>query len=161
MLICFSRVQLFVTLWSITCQASLSMGFSRQEYWNGFPFAPPRDLPDPGIEPGSPAMQADSLLLSHRGSKLYLIVHIYTLRTFVIWNIQSAKISCFFFLSKNKRHSFQFLQELYWTMYKSQLHNIIFPKLFIFLSKELFQGPFIDFQGIDIFSVKRILQRPE
>ena len=156
MLIHFSRVQFFVTLWSITCQAFLSMGFSRQEYWNGFPFPPLRDLPDPGIEPGSPAMQADSLLLCHRGSKLYLTVLIYTLRTFVIWNSQLAKFPAFF-LSKNKRHSFHFLWELYWTMYKSQLHNIIFPKLFIFLSKELFQMPFIDFQGIDIFAVKRIL----
>ena len=38
------------------------MGFSRQEYWSGFPFPSPRDLPDPGIEPGSPTVQADSLL---------------------------------------------------------------------------------------------------
>ena len=42
-------------------QASLSMGFSRQEYWSGLPFPSPGDLPDPGIEPGSPAFQADSL----------------------------------------------------------------------------------------------------
>ena len=43
------------------CLAPLSMGFSRQEYWTGLPFPSPRDLPDPGIEPGSPALQADSL----------------------------------------------------------------------------------------------------
>ena len=43
-------------------------GFSRQEYWSGLPYPPPRDLPDPGIKPGSsPALQAESLLLSHRG----------------------------------------------------------------------------------------------
>ena len=42
-------------------QASLSMGFSRKEYWSGFPFPSPEDLPDSGIEPGSPALQADSL----------------------------------------------------------------------------------------------------
>ena len=42
-------------------QAPLSMGFSRQEYWNGLPFPSPGDLPDPGIEPGSPALQADTL----------------------------------------------------------------------------------------------------
>ena len=47
--------------WTITLQASLSMGFSRQEYWNRLPFPPPGYLPDPGIEPGSPALQADSL----------------------------------------------------------------------------------------------------
>ena len=47
------------------------MGFSRQEYWNGYTFPPPRDLPDPGIEPTSlvsPALQADSLPPSHQGS---------------------------------------------------------------------------------------------
>ena len=48
------------TPWT-TCQAPLSMGFSRQEYWSGLPFRPPGDLPDPGIELGSPALQADSL----------------------------------------------------------------------------------------------------
>ena len=42
-------------------RAPLSMGFSRQEYWSGLPFPSPRDLPDPGIRPGSPALQADSL----------------------------------------------------------------------------------------------------
>ena len=42
-------------------QASLSMGFPRQEYWSGLPFPSPGDLPDPGIKPGSPALQVDSL----------------------------------------------------------------------------------------------------
>ena len=46
----FSRVQLFVTLWTLACQVPLSMGFSRQEYWSGLPCPPPEDLPDPGIE---------------------------------------------------------------------------------------------------------------
>ena len=45
----------FVTLWTIACQVPLSMGFFRQEYWNGLPFPPAGDLPDPGIEPASPA----------------------------------------------------------------------------------------------------------
>ena len=44
---------LFVTLWTVACQAPLSMGFSRQEYWSGLPLPPPRDYPDPGIEPVS------------------------------------------------------------------------------------------------------------
>ena len=47
---------------TVVCQAPLSMEFSRQEYWDGLSFLPPGDLPDPGIEPGSPALQADSLL---------------------------------------------------------------------------------------------------
>ena len=57
----FSRVPLFVTPWIVACQAPLSMKFSRQEYWSGLPFLSPGDLPDPRIEPGSPALQADSL----------------------------------------------------------------------------------------------------
>ena len=57
-----SRVQLFVTPWTVAQQAPLSMEFSRQEYWSGLPFTPPGDLPDPGIGPGSLALQADSLL---------------------------------------------------------------------------------------------------
>ena len=60
----FSRVQLFVTPWTVAHQAPLSMGFSRQEYWSGVPCPPPGDLHDPGIKPvspASPALQADSL----------------------------------------------------------------------------------------------------
>ena len=56
-----TRVRLFVTPWPVAYQASRSMGFSRQEYWSGLPFPSPGDLPDPGIEPGSPALQADAL----------------------------------------------------------------------------------------------------
>ena len=56
-----SHVQLFATLWTVAHQAPLSMGFSRQEYWSGLAFPSPGDLPDPGIEPRSPALQADGL----------------------------------------------------------------------------------------------------
>ena len=61
-----SRVQLFAIPWTVTHQGSLSMGFSRQEYWNKLPFHSPGDLPRPGIEPrslASPALQEDSLPL--------------------------------------------------------------------------------------------------
>ena len=51
-----------MTLWTIDYQGPLSMGFVRQEYWSGLPFPSPGDLPDPGIKPRSPALQADSLL---------------------------------------------------------------------------------------------------
>ena len=57
---------LFVTPWTIACQAPLSMGFPRQEYWSGLPCPPPRNLPDPGMEPVSlmsPALQSGSLPL--------------------------------------------------------------------------------------------------
>ena len=57
-----SRVQLVATPWNVAHQGPPSMGFSRQEYWSGFPFPIPGDLPDPGIKPGSPVLQADALL---------------------------------------------------------------------------------------------------
>ena len=56
-----SRVQIFATPWTVGYQAPLSMEFSRQEYWSGLPFPSPGYLPNPGIEPGSPALQADVL----------------------------------------------------------------------------------------------------
>jgi len=57
-----SRVQFFETPGTVPCQAPPSMGFSMQEYWSGLLFPSPGDLPDPGIEPGSPTLQAHSLL---------------------------------------------------------------------------------------------------
>ena len=57
----FGRVWLFATPWTVSYQAPPSVEFSRQEYWSGLPFPSPGDLPDPGIEPGSPTLQADAL----------------------------------------------------------------------------------------------------
>ena len=71
MLCRFSRVSLFTTLWTDACQTPLSMRFSRQEYWSGFPCPPPGDLGNPEMEPMSPmapTSQADSVPLSHWGS---------------------------------------------------------------------------------------------
>ena len=56
-----NRVQLFATPWRVAYQAPRSMGFSRPEYWSGLPFPSPGDLPDTGIEPGSPTLQTDAL----------------------------------------------------------------------------------------------------
>ena len=56
-----SHVQLFETLWTLACQAPLSMRFPRQEYWSGLPLPPPGDLLNPGMEPRSPTLQAVSL----------------------------------------------------------------------------------------------------
>ena len=56
-----SRVRLFATPWTVVYQAPPSVGFSRQEYWSGLPFPSPGDLPNPGIEPRSPTLLADSL----------------------------------------------------------------------------------------------------
>ena len=65
MLSCFGHVQLFTALWTVACQASLFMGFSRQEYWSGLPCPHPGDLPNLGIEK-SPALWLDCILLSHQ-----------------------------------------------------------------------------------------------
>ena len=56
-----SCVQLFAIPWTVAHQAPLSIGFSRQEYWSGLPFPSPGDLPNPGIKPRAPALQADAL----------------------------------------------------------------------------------------------------
>jgi len=63
----------FATSWTVACQAPLSMGFSRQDYWNGLPFPSSEDLPNPGIESASPTWQEDSLLLSHQGSPRIMV----------------------------------------------------------------------------------------
>ena len=67
-----SRVQLFATLWTVTYQAPLSMGFSRQEYWSVLSFPSPGDLPNPGIEPSLPHCRHTLYHLSHQGSLRYL-----------------------------------------------------------------------------------------
>ena len=65
-----SHVLLFVTPWTVASQAPLSMGFSRQQYQSGLPFPSPGDLPDPGIEPGSLALQTDTLLSEPLGKPI-------------------------------------------------------------------------------------------
>ena len=77
-----SRVRLFVSAWTIACQAPLSMEFSRQEYWNGFPFPSPGDRPNLGITIESPTLQSDSLLSeppeSLNGVRMKLILSTYS-----------------------------------------------------------------------------------
>ena len=65
-----SHVRLFATPWTVAYQAPLSMGFSRQECWSGLPFPSPGDLPNPGIEPSYPAVQADALLSEPPGKPI-------------------------------------------------------------------------------------------
>ena len=64
-----------VTPQTVAFQASLSMGVSKQEYWSGWPFPSPEDLPNPGIEPGSPALQADSLPFELQGRPKFNVIH--------------------------------------------------------------------------------------
>ena len=70
-----SRIRLFATPWTAAYQAPQSMEFSRQEYWSGLPFPSPGVLPDPGIEPGSPALKTDSFFFLFL--KFYFIFKFY------------------------------------------------------------------------------------
>ena len=94
----FSYVQLFATPWTVACQTHLPMGFSRQEYWTGLPCSPPGDPPNPGVEPkspASPALQADSLLLSYQQSPHHHHTHTYIysfLNLFPLWFITGCWI---------------------------------------------------------------------
>ena len=72
-----SRIQLLAIPWTVTHEAPLPMGFSRQEYRNGFPFPSPGYLPDPGAKLGSPELQADSLPSELQGNPLSTIVTLY------------------------------------------------------------------------------------
>jgi len=68
-----SRVLFFATPWTVAHQASPSMEFSRQQYWSGLPFPSPGDLPNPGIEPRSPALQADALTSETPGKRRLVV----------------------------------------------------------------------------------------
>ena len=69
-----SQVQLFVTPWTLRSQAPPPMGFFRQEYWSGLPFPSSWDLPDPGIEPRSPASQVDALPSEPQGKPVFKVL---------------------------------------------------------------------------------------
>ena len=92
-----SRVQLYAIPWTIVCQAPLSMEFSRQEYWGGFPFPSPGDVPNTRLNPYLLHWQLGSVLLSHKGSPP---------QTYYLLNLSSASnftkvkgSSLFFFFS--------------------------------------------------------------
>ena len=99
-----TRVQLFVTSWTIAHQAPLSIGFPRQEYWSGLSFPSPGHLPDPGTESTSPALQAGSLLLSHQGSPLFAVTQ--THRSHAYLRAFAPAASCLEFAPWCITHSF-------------------------------------------------------
>ena len=99
-----SRVRLLVTPWTVARQAPLSMEFSRQEHWSGLSFPTPRDLPDPGIKPMSPALQVNSslsetpgkycLLLSRQSLELPPLFHL------PVYSQDNLASGCFNFISR-------------------------------------------------------------
>ena len=130
---CFSGVQLFATLWTADHQASLSMGFFRQEYWSGLPCPSSGDFADPGIKPASPALQVafciatDSLLLGHQGSPLsshwfFLLPHKCNLGVVFPWWQQHTQV---FFHSSIFMVSFYIPGTVLDSESKSKLHTHI------------------------------------
>ena len=81
-------VQLYVTLWAIAHQDPLSLKISKQEYWSGQPFPSPEDLPNPGMEPGSPVLQADSLLSEPPEKPILSIMG--SNRKFLSWSMKAT-----------------------------------------------------------------------
>ena len=111
--------------WTVAHQASLSMGFSRQEYWSGLPFPPPGNLPNPGIKPASPAspiLQANSLLLSakpfYKCTLTYSFVYSSANR---FWGhfpvVFYYKIAILSILIISSVHSYKSLSRYYWYVY--------------------------------------------
>ena len=114
------HMRFFVTQWTVVHQAPSSMGFSRQEYWRGFPFLTPGDLPGPGIEPASPVspvLQVGFYHLSHQGSptslvtslKISLLWHHFILVPFFHHN--SARVT----ISKNIKYKNDHQTYKYWS----------------------------------------------
>ena len=97
-MISLSRVRLFATPWTVAYQAPQSMGFSRQEYWSGLPFPSPADLPNPGIEPGSPALQTDALPSEALGKPDSRLGSFKNLRPLSVANVPD------FLLGKNRKN---------------------------------------------------------
>ena len=104
-----SHIRLFATPWTVAHQASLSTGFSRQKYWSGLPCPPPGDLPNPGIEPRSSALQADSSPSEPLGKP--------------VWRGQGVVPASFF--------SFSFFRECKELLQASQFKFIGFQPLFL------------------------------
>ena len=92
-----------MTPWTVACQAPLSMGFSRQEHWSRYQFPSPEDLPSPGVEPGSPALQADSLPLSRQGSPAVLHCLVFSSPNVTLKSHLSLARKRSFYHSCNKR----------------------------------------------------------
>ena len=97
-----SRVRLFAIPWIVARQAPLSMGFSRQEYWSGLPFPSPEDLPNLGIEPGSPAWQADALSSEPPGNSQFIQARVRFHDYGLHHNLSTGSYSNLIIIEKNK-----------------------------------------------------------
>ena len=88
--------------WAVAHQAPLSMGLTRQQYWSGLPFPSPGDLPNPGTEPRSPALQADSLLTESPGNSMQIQMNVLVLRRTVVKYLGWQRCDTYTFQISNK-----------------------------------------------------------
>ena len=138
-----SHVPFFVTSWTVACKAPLSMAFSRQEYWSGFPFPPPGDLPNPGIEPtspASPALQVDSLPRSHLGSPSWLY-HNTKQSVCFVWLFFGLFLEVRYLCQECRRVKDEETSLSLWSKYPSWLRLLDSLKLY-------WRGSFLIFPGI-------------
>ena len=120
-----SCVRLVSTPWTVAHQAPLFMEFSRQAYWSGLPFSSLGDLLNPGIETVSPALQADSLLLSHQGSPLFLFLNLF------YWSIVCLQC-CVNFNCTAKWFTYTYICILFHVLFYYVYHKIGFHILFYY-----------------------------
>ena len=140
-----SHVWLFVTPWTVVCQAPLSIGFSTQKYWNGLPSPPPGDLFNPGIEPASPALWSDSLSAEPPGNPQPWMRQRYSFSSLISLNQLKATLSS---VGANKPHVALLghlkcgLSELGWnSQCKCEIHKDLAEKK----SKNLISNFYIDY----------------
>ena len=108
---------IFAIPWTVTCQASLSVGFCRQEYWSGLPFPPPQYLPDPGIKPASPELTGELSTLSYLGMPCNSIVVLKFL-----FRVHNVMISC----------TYTFWNEVYsYTHHLTLIVNLLFAMKYL------------------------------
>ena len=123
-----SCVRLFATPWTVAYQAPPSVEFSRQEYWSGLPFPSPGDLPDPGIEPGSPSLQADTLTSEPPEKPIYTYTYIHTY-THTHTYIHTHTNICMYIHTCNQIMSWQLLfssaVNIFWVCYLGLLASYI------------------------------------
>ena len=133
MLVTQSCLSLFVTPWTVARQASLSMEFFKQEYWSGLPFPSPEDLPDPGIEPWSPTLQADSLPFELQGSPNWMLNWdsngIFNTSYLCEWQSSRPRVTL--------KDSFRILF-FWWVQYTQLMSILVHIKLIILLHLNIF-----------------------
>ena len=138
-----SLVRLFVTPWTVAHQVPLSIGFSRQEYWNGLPFPSPGDLPNPGTEPRSPALQADPLPSDPPGRLGCIVMYVLCINKYLLCFLCCCFLICIEHKNKGVR--------------ERRIKLLCWPKLNIYIYIKSID---LNFQDQQIYSINTKVERP-